>query len=159
MQRDDPTDGHIWSARTVRPIITLYVMAVFAAFMVLAWFVFRSADAVQALAIAAVGSLVGITPALLSRVEYRLTETGLEKRPLRPGQARKFEEVFAWAELQELSPTRSGFQFHKQVPAANPLMRLARRQLAAGHSGEVRVEEADRERVTALIRRHWPPEG
>lgn len=159
MQRDDATDAHTWSARTVRPIIVLYVTAVFLGFMVLAWFVFHSTDAAQALAIAAVGSLVGLAPAVLSRVEYRLTDTGLEKRLDRPGQAREFEEVFAWTELRELSPTRSGFRFHKEVAAASALARLARRHLSAGHSGDLRVEEADRARVSALIGQHWPRKG
>jgi hypothetical protein len=68
-----------WTARRVRPIVLLYIVAVFAAFIAVSIFVFHSPEAVKALVLAAVGALVASVPGVTGRVEYRLTETGIEK--------------------------------------------------------------------------------
>jgi hypothetical protein len=67
-----------WSARKIQPVIVLYVVAVFAAFAVLSVFVFHSPEAVKVLLIAAVGGVVATIPGVMEKVEYRLTESGIE---------------------------------------------------------------------------------
>ena len=78
---DPPEVLYHWSARKLNPIVLLYVAAVFVVFILVAYFVLHSMTAVKALAMAAVASIIPLVPAVISRVEYRLNERVLERRP------------------------------------------------------------------------------
>ena len=140
-----------WSARKLKPTIVLYVAAVFAAFMALAYFGFHSMTGVKALAMAAIGSIVSLVPGLGKRVEYRLTEHGLERRPHDPKKPGEFKRVFRSDELSHVAPTRGGFKFHKRLDDPNPLRRFWKTQISDAYSGEVQVETPDRERVLEAV--------
>jgi len=157
MDPDDDGVEHSWTARTVRPIVAIYVVAVFVCFMGLAHVVFHSADAVKALFLALVGVVVGTAPGILNRVEYRITATGLAKRPIRPKNPPEFKHVFAWDELTHLVPTGTGFKFYKRLPDSGPLSRFLKLHVSADYSGEFHVEPGDRARVRAILDRKGVP--
>jgi len=157
MDPDDDGLEHTWSVRTVRPMVAVYVVAVFVCFMGLAHFVFHSADAVKALVLAVAGAVVGTAPGILNKVEYRITSTGLAKRPLRPKNPQEFKRVFAWDELTHLVPTGTGFKFYKRLPDSGPLSRFFNLHVSADHSGEFHVDPGDRARVRAIIDRKGVP--
>jgi hypothetical protein len=141
-----------WSARKVQPIVVFYVVAVFAVFAVVAHFVFHSTEAVRALAIATLGAVAATVPGVMERVEYRLTESGVEKRSARksPG---PFQEIFRWPELSRVAPTKHGFKYVKATDEPSPLRRFWRRHFSDVCSGEVHVEREDLERVLGLVER------
>jgi hypothetical protein len=157
MNPDHAAVEHTWNARSQQPVVVLYVVAVFVGFMALAHFVFHSAEGVKALLLTAIGAVVGLIPSVLTRIEYRLTETGLAKRPLRAKKPKEFKEVFAWDQLSHLLPTKSGFKFYKRVEASNSFLRFLKLHLSGDHSGEFHVEPQDRGRVRAMIDRHGIP--
>ena len=68
----DVLDG--WTARKAQPIVVLYVVVVFTAFVALAHFVFHSPQGVKALLVALVGAIGAAVQPLIDKVEYRLTE-------------------------------------------------------------------------------------
>jgi hypothetical protein len=140
-----------WSARKLHPVILLYVALVFLAFMALAYFVLHSVSGVKALAIGAVGATIPLVPAVLRRNEYRLTETGLEKRPIDPKKPRSFTEVFSWQELSRVRPMRRGFKFFLTLDEPRPLRRFWKTHVADAFSGEFHVESEDRERVLGIL--------
>jgi hypothetical protein len=142
---------HEWSARSVRPIVAGYVAAVFVVFIAVAYFVFHSPDAVKALFLTAIGSVASVAPGILGRVEYRLTDAGLAKRPLAEKKPREFKEVFRWDELSHLVPTRSGFKYYKKTDEPKPLARFLKSHCSARYSGEFHVEPPDRARVRSAI--------
>jgi hypothetical protein len=90
MNPDDPAIELTWKARNVRPAILLYVGGVSVVFIAIAHFLFRSTEAVEALLLAAMGSVGALIPNLLTRVEYRLTDSGLSKRRLRANKPGEF---------------------------------------------------------------------
>ena len=141
-----------WVARTVHPIILLGVVGVFAAFAALAFFIFHSTEGVKALLLAAVGAVVATTPAVLSKVEYRLTSSGLGKRPLATRKRTSYRDVFRWDELSDIAPTRRGFTFRTHLDESNALRRFWKRHVSDRYFGEVLVERADLERVLEAIR-------
>jgi len=151
MDSGDQGKRQVWTGRPIRPVIGLYVAAVFLVFMALAYFVFDSMDAVVALFFSAVGGLVALVPGMVSRIEYSLTENGLEKRNLTGHRSQEFTEVFSWEELSHVVPTASGFKYYKQMPATNPLRRFSRLHLSSHYSGEVYAEGPDRRRVLAGV--------
>jgi len=146
-----------WSARKVRPIILLYVAAVFAAFMVLAHLVFHSQEAVKALAIAAVGAVAATTPGVLERVEYRLTEFGIERRSLKTKNPGPFKDVFRWNELDHIVPMKHGFKYYKTLSEPNPLRRFWKAHISDRYSGEVHAEASDLDRVLGIVERQRFP--
>lgn len=155
----DPTEPLLetWTARTVHPIIVLGVVGVFAAFAALAFFVFHSIAAVKALLIAAVGAAVAATPAVLSRVEYRLTPSGVDKRPLATSRRHPFRRVFRWDELSHIVPRRRGFTFFTQLDEPRWLHRLWKLHVSDRYSGEVHVERSDLERILGAVEAHGAP--
>jgi hypothetical protein len=157
MDPDDTGAEHAWSARTVQPIVAVYVAAVFVCFMGLAHFVFHSADAVKALFAAAVAGVAAVVPAILNRVEYRISGTGLAKRPLRRKGPGAFEDVFAWDELTHLVPTGTGFKYYKTLPDTGAVSRFFKLYLSAEYSGEFHVDPEDRARVRAIFDRRGVP--
>ncbi len=157
MNPDDSIVEHTWRARTMRPIVAVYVVGVFVGFMGMAHFVFHSEDAVRALFVAAIGAVAGMVPSVLNRVEYRITGFGLAKRSLRTKSPREFDDVFAWDELSHLVPTKTGFKFFKRLPDSGPVSRFFKLHFSAGHSGEFPVEPRDRARVRAIIDRKGLP--
>ena len=62
-----------WTARKMKPIILIYVGAVFIVFILLSYFIFHSGAAVKALAFTALGSILPLYLQVVSRIEYRLT--------------------------------------------------------------------------------------
>ncbi len=146
-----------WVARTVHPIILLGVVGVFAAFAALAHFVFHSAEGVRALLLAAVGAVVATTPAVLSKVEYRLTPSGLDRRSLAGRNDTPFRPVFRWDELTHLIRKRRGFTFRTHLDESNALRRFWKLHVSDRYSGEVHVERVDVERVLRAIEAHGVP--
>ncbi len=157
MAPNDVSDGERWKARTIRPVTALYLTAVLGAFMAVAGFVFHSKEAVLALVGLTGGELVLLAPSLLNRVEYLLTESGLQKRPHRPKGPRPFEDVFALDELSHLVPTAAGFKFYKKLSEPNALKRFYKLHISGDYSGEFHVEPAERGRVEDVFRARGIP--
>ncbi len=151
---DHPEVLYQWSARKLHPIVLLYVAAVFGGFIVLSHFVLHSGTAAKTLAMAAVGSLVALVPAMLQKVEYRVIEKGLEKRPVGKGDAREFEIVFVWGELGHVVPMKHGFKFYKPLNESNPVRRFWKAHVSDAYSGEVHVGTADQARVLEILADH-----
>lgn len=157
MTPHDLPDGDHWLARTVQPVTAIYLTAVLGAFMVVAGFVFHSKEAVLALAALAGGELVMLAPSFLNRVEYLLTESGLQKRHHRPKDPPPFKEVFTWDELSHLTPTGAGFKFTKKFSETGALKRFYKLHVSGDYSGEFHVEPADRKRIEGLFRARGIP--
>lgn len=153
MGPDSSNFEHIWIARRVRPVIPFYVAGVFLAFSALAAFVFDSMDAVRALGAAALAAVVALVPGVLTRVEYRLTDSGLAKRAFNPKSPAEFKKLFAWDELSHVISTRTGFKFYKTMDSSNPVGRFMKLHVFAGHSGEFHVEGRDLEGVLAILQK------
>jgi len=139
-----------WSARKARPIVLLYIVAVFTVFIVLSHFVVHSPEAVKALVLAAVGALVATVPGVTGKVEYRLTESGIEKRTVKenPGE---YEKIFAWDQLDRVVPMRHGFKYFKILNETNALRRFWKLHLSDRYSGEVHAERVDLDRILGLV--------
>ena len=142
---------HTWSARSTRPIMAVYVAAIFVGFMALAYFVLHSAEAVKALAMAGVGGVAALFPGILNKWEYRLTDAGLARRPLSAQKPRDFKDLFSWDDLSHLVPTRTGFKYYKKLDEPRPLARALKVHVLGDYSGEFHVERPDREEVRALV--------
>jgi hypothetical protein len=142
-----------WSARKVQPIVILYLLGVFAAFIVASLFIFHSPEAVKALLIAAVGAVAATVPSVLSWVEYRATTSGIEKRTVDKHKPRDFEEVFRWDELSRVVPVKHGFKYSKKMIETKPLRRFWRLHISDRYAGEIQVEGQDLERVLGLVER------
>ncbi len=132
-------------------MVLLYAMGVIAGFMALAHFVFHSAEAVKALALTAIGSLVPLVPTVLARTEYRITGSGIDKRPVRGGADAPFKEVFPWEELSHLVSKKTGFKFYKKLDEPSPLRRFWKMHVQEGHSGEFHVQDRDRPGLEAIL--------
>ena len=142
-----------WSARKVQPVVLLYVGAVFAAFIVLAHFVFHSDEAVKALVFAAIGGIAVTTPGVLEKVEYLLTESGIEKRKVDPKKPGEFKDVFRWDQLSHIVPMKHGFKYYTVMDEMNSLGRFWKTHLSDNFSGEIHVEKRDLDRVLRLVER------
>ncbi len=142
-----------WSARKLHPIVLLYVAVVIVAMMALAYFAFHSMTAVKALAMTAVAAIVPLVPTVLMRVEYRLTESALDHRPVNREKPTTFEELFRLDRLSHIVPMRCGFKFYKHLEEPNSLRRFWKTHFSDDFSGEVHVEKADRERVFESLAR------
>jgi hypothetical protein len=140
---------HRWNARRLPPVILLWVALVFVAFMALSY-ILRSTTAVTALAAAAVAALVPLVPAVISRLEYRMTEAGVDQRPL-AGKPGDFRATFRWEELDRIVPGRRGFKFYKRVHEPRRWRRFWKRHIEEAWSGEVHVERPDLPTVLALL--------
>jgi hypothetical protein len=153
----EQTVFHHWSARKLHPIIVVYVATVFAAFMAFSYFVVHSMPAVKALAITAVGAMFPLLPGVINRVEYRLTESGLEKRLLDKKNPRAFEDVFQWDQLSHVHPIKHGFKFYRPINESKAIRRFWKAHISDGYSGEFRVETTDRDDVVDVLTRHHIP--
>jgi hypothetical protein len=138
-------------------VVVVYLTAVFAAFIALAFFVFHSVEAVKALATTLIASVVALLANVVARTEYQLTESGLRKRPFNAGKPKDFKEAFSWEEVAHVIPNKHGFKYSLAIEDANPLLRFWKANLSASFSGEVHVEPADQEKVMGhLARRNIP---
>jgi hypothetical protein len=155
--RDDGAVLYHWSARKLQPIIVVYVAAVFAAMMAVAYFLAHSQVAVKALMLGAVGFIVPLFPGLINKVEYRLTESGLEKRPLNLKAPQEFKEVFRWDQLSHVVPMKYGFKYYKPLTDWNPLRRFWKTHVSDAYSGEFHIEAEDRAEVLSIMARHDIP--
>jgi len=145
-----------WSARKIQPVILLYVGMVFVVFMVLAYFVFHSTEAVKALAATAFAALLPLTLGINSRLEYRLTELGLERRRLE-SKPKDFKDVFRLERLSHIVRIRYGFKYYLPLDEPNPLRRFWKVYVSDKYSGEVHVETADKEGVFEVLTRYGIP--
>jgi Na+/serine symporter len=146
-----------WTARKIRPVVILYVLGVFAAFIVMSIVVFQSREAVKALVVAAVGTVIAIAPGVAERIEYRLTASGVEKRTVNAKKPREFTGVFLWSELSRVVAMRHGFKYFKTLDESNPLRRFWKAYLSDQYSGEVLAEREDLERVLDFVSRQGIP--
>jgi hypothetical protein len=114
------------------------------------YFIFHSPEAVNALVLAAVGAVVATVPGVTGRIEYRLTETGIEKRTVKddPGE---YEEIFSWDQLNRVVPVRHGFRYSKILSETNALRRFWRLHLSDRYSGEVHAEREDLDRILGFV--------
>ena len=146
-----------WSARKLHPIIVFYVAAVFVAMMAVSYFLFNSLTGVKALALGAVGFIVPLFPGVINKVEYRLTESGLEKRPLNPKVPQDFEEVFRWDQLNHVVPMKYGFKYYRPLNDSNPVRCFWKTYISDAYSGEFHIEAEDRDKVRSILARHGIP--
>jgi hypothetical protein len=154
---DEPAILYGWTARNVRPVVVLYVTAVFAAFIALAFFAFHSVEAVKALATTLIASVVALLANVVAKTEYQLTESGLRKRPFNAGKPKDFKEAFSWEEVDHVIPKKHGFNYFRLIEDSNPFLRFWKAHLSASFSGEVHVEQPDQEKVMGhLARRNIP---
>ena len=142
-----------WLARKIQPVVVFYVVAVFAAFMAMSHFIFHSPDAVKALAIAAVGVVAATVPGVMGKIEYQLTELGMEKRSLNVKKSGEFEEAFRWDQLSHVVPMRHGFKYFKTMNETNPVRRFWKAHISDQFSGEIHVERNDLERILGTVER------
>jgi hypothetical protein len=142
-----------WSARKIQPIVLLYLVLVIAAFMAASRFIFHSSEAVTALAIAFVCAVAATVPGILEKVEYRSTETGVEKRPVKNKKTEQFKTVFRWDELSSIVPMRHGFKFYKTMDESSRLRRFWKTHVSDQFSGEIHVERKDLERILEIAER------
>lgn len=143
-----------WSARRIQPVVVLYVLVVFAVFIAMAHFVFHSPDAVKALVVAAVGAVAATMPGVMSKVEYRATESGIEKRTLNEKKPAEFEEAFRWDRLSHVKRTGHGFKFYLTMDETSLPRRFWKTHISDECSGEIHAEEKDLDRVLAVVDRH-----
>ena len=141
---------HAWTTRKIPPIILLGVIGVFVGYMLLAHFVFHSIEGVKALLLGSVGVVAPLVPAILQRVEYRITDRGLQKRPFRRVRPGEFEDVFRWEELDCLESTRHGFRYHRPFEATGGFRSFWRRHVSDAYSGEFRAQEEDRRQILEI---------
>lgn len=154
---DETAVLHQWSVRKVPPIVLLYMAAVFIGMMLLAYFVVHSPAAVKALALTAVGAMVPLVPTVISRVEYRLTERELERRPLTKNDPKPFKRVFQLDELSHVVPVRHGFKFYNPLSDSNALRRFWKLHVSDAYSGEVHAEADDQKKVLEILSQHGVP--
>jgi len=141
----------IWAARTLQPIIVFYVAVIFLASMALTYFIFDSITGVKALAMAAFAAIVSLLPGLVSRVEYRLSRTGLDKRSLNEKKSQAFKNVFRFEQLSHIVPLKHGFKYYKTLKEPNVFKRFWKLYISNAHSGEIHLETKDRERILKLL--------
>ncbi|MBZ0268336.1 hypothetical protein K8I85_09295 [bacterium] len=139
-----------WSARKSHPVVLFYVTLVFLAFAALAHFGFHSPTGAKALGLALLAYLASMAPRAFARIEYRLTDTGLDGRPA-TGRPREFREVFRFDQLRRVVPMRHGFRYSKRLPPSGRWRRFWREHVSDAYSGEVHAESEDRSRVLRLL--------
>ncbi len=140
-----------WSARKAPPVVVAYLAAVAAAFIAMAYFIFDSTEAVKALVIAALGAVGAATPSVLEKVEYQLTDLGIEKRSIKKKNPGQFKDVFHWDQLSRVVPMKHGFKYFKTMAKTSPLRRFWNVHLSDRFSGEVHVERRDLERILGVL--------
>jgi len=144
-----------WLARPMKPKFVLPYLAVFfAALIALAVFLFDSIAGVMSLAVTAVGTSVALLADLMIRIEYRLTESGIEKRRVRQQEPAPFKEIVRYPDLDHIELKRYGFRYFKKTDSTSRHMGSLKRTFSEELSGEVYIEAADRERVLAHLTEH-----
>jgi hypothetical protein len=112
---------------------------------------------VKALILAAVGGVASLTPGIITKSRFRLTDSGLSRTPLHSRGEREPKVLFTWEELSHIIPTKSGFKYYKDVPDPNAFRRFGKLHFSDSSSGEVRVEVEDQPRVMDIIRQRGIP--
>lgn len=149
----EPEVLDLWSARKTPPVVLLYVTVVFAVFTALAIFVLHSRAAVKALAIAWIGAIVATLSGVMEKVEYRLTDAGLDKRAHHTKKPSSFKAVFRWDELAHIVPMKHGFKYYKTLDETSPLRRFWKMHVSDRYSGMVHAEKVDLDRVLGIVER------
>jgi hypothetical protein len=150
---------HRWTARRLHPVILLWVALVFLGFMVVAFWGFQSTDAVKALALTAVGSILPLGASVLTRDEYEMSEAGLVRRPVRGSRPGEFKTVFAWTELSHVKPVHHGIKYYRPLDEPRAWARFWKQHVSDAYSGEFHVETNDRDPVLAVIAKRGIPIG
>ena len=148
---DEPTVFHQWSARKMHPVVLVYVGLVFVGFIGLSYFVFHSMTAVKALAMTAVAAIIPLVPSVLHRVEYRLTDRSIDRRPHGIEPPAEFESLVRLDEVNRIAAVSHGFKFFKPLDEPNPVKRFWKTHFSDDFSGEVHVERADRDEVFGVL--------
>jgi hypothetical protein len=148
---DEPQVLRQWSARKMQPIVLVWVAAVFVVFIGLSYFVFHSMTAVKALAMTAVAAIVPLVPSVLNRIEFRVTDRSIDRRPHGLEPPAEFECLVRLDEVSRIAPVSHGFKFYKPLDEPNPVKRLWKTHFSEDFSGEVHVERADREGVFGVL--------
>ena len=154
---DGPEVVDRWTAPRLRWIVLLYIVLVFAVFMAISYFVLDSAAGVKALLLALLASVAATVPGILEKIEYRMTASGIEKRPLKKAAASEFMSAFRWDELSRVVPMRHGFKYFKKLDEKNALRRFWKLHFCDQYSGEVHVEHGDLARVLGHVEGHGFP--
>lgn len=141
-----------WLARPMKPSFVLPYLAVFfAALITLAVFLFNSIAGIMSLAVTAAGTSVALLADLAIRIEYRLSESGVEKRRVRQQNPVPFKEIFRFPDLDYIVPKRYGFKYYKKTDSTSPLRDSFKRRFSEELSGEVYLDDGDRERILAHL--------
>lgn len=141
-----------WQARPIKPVfVVVYTAVVLAALIPLAVFVFTTIAGTMTLAMTAIGAIVPLLFDLLIRVEYRLTDSGIDKRRMVRQKPAPFKELFRFPEVDSIVLTRYGFKYTKRMDPAPPVRSFLNRHVSDEYSGVVYVEQADRERILAHL--------
>lgn len=155
--REEAAVLYQWSARRLQPIILVYVGGVFLAMMAFSHFLAHSPTAVKALALGAIGFIGPLVPGVLGKTEYRLTEAGLQTRPLNTKAPKDYKEVFLWPQLSHVVPMKYGFKYYKPVGDSSWLGRFWKNHVSDAYSGEFHIEVADRDVVLGIMVRQGIP--
>lgn len=105
----------------------------------------------------AFGAIASLIPGVINKIEYRLTKEGLEYRPLNQKKPAAYKKVFQLDELGHIVPKKRGFKFYLPLNESNPLRRFWKRHISDAFSGEVHVEDADREKVLDVLAQYGIP--
>ena len=132
-------------------MIPVYVAGVFVIFIAVSFFVFHSTAAVKALVAALAASFLGLLPGFLSKIEYRLTEKGLEKRAVTEKKTGDFKTVYSWDQLRYVIPINHGFKYYLQSPETNPLRAFWNRHISDTYSGDISAEKQDRDTIIGIL--------
>lgn len=140
-----------WTARKVQPVVALYVVIVFAAFIAAAHFVAHSQETLKALVLVALGAVATTVPGMLMKDEYQATTSGIGRRTLNQKKPRQFEEVFLWDRLSRVVALRRGFKYYVEINEPSPFRRFWKAHLSDRFSGEIHVERPDLERILGVV--------
>jgi hypothetical protein len=143
-----------WIARKIQPAVVFYVAVVFAAFGLVALLVFHSPAAVKALFLAAIAAIAATIPGVMEKIEYRLTDSGIDRRSLNPKKPDEFQPVFSWDRLSRIVPMKHGFKYFTVMDETRPLRRFWKLHLSDRFSGEVHLETQDRDRILRTVEQH-----
>jgi hypothetical protein len=97
--------------------------------------------------------LLPLLASMVSKFEYRLTESGLDKRPLKRKSPRDFKDVFRWQQLSYVVPAKYGFKYYRPIDDSNPFRRFWKAHISDAYSGEFHVEVKDRDDVLSTLAR------
>jgi hypothetical protein len=147
----DSNAAYYWSARKVPPKIILYVSVVFIIFIAVSYFGFHSINAVKALAITALISILSFAPGIFNRIEYRLTKQALEYRPMKKKEQEPYKILFLLDQLSHIVQIENGFKYYLTLNESNPFRKFWKKYMSDKYSGAVNLEKADNKRILSTL--------